>query len=148
MTLHLVNSLASLIVAYTALYLPLGIWILRGYFVGLDVDPEEAAMVDGATRFQAFYRIAVPQAVPGIISVAIFTFNACWNEYLYASVLVQAPGLLTLSAGLATFIGEVTMYSWTMLMAAGAVTIAPILVLFLYLQRYLVSGLSSGAVKG
>ena len=148
MTIHLVNSLPSLMVVYTGLYLPLGIWILRSYFIGLSPDPEEAAMTDGATRFQAFYIVAVPQALPGIISVAVFTFNAAWNEYLYASMLIQDRNLLTLSAGLATFIGEVSMYSWAMLMAAGCLTVAPILLMFLFLQRYLVSGLGAGAVKG
>lgn len=148
LTLHLVNSLPSLMVVYTGLYMPLGIWILRSYFIGLPPDPEEAAMVDGATRLQAFYLIAVPQTLPGIISVAVFTFNAAWNEYLYASMLVQDNRSLTLSAGLATFIGEVTIYSWTMLMAAGCLTVLPILIIFLFLQRYLIAGFGAGAVKG
>jgi ABC-type glycerol-3-phosphate transport system permease component len=146
--LRLVDSIPGLILVYSALYLPLGIWLLRAYFIGLPSDPEESAMIDGCTRFQAFYRMAVPQAVPGIVTVAVFTFNASWNEYLYASVMLQSPWTKTLSAGLASFIGEVSLYSWPMLMAAGVVTSLPVVVVFLFLQRYLVSGLSAGAVKG
>jgi ABC-type glycerol-3-phosphate transport system permease component len=144
----LVDSLFGLVLVYSALYLPLGIWLLRGYFIGLPADPEESAMIDGCTRFQAFYRMAVPQAVPGIVTVAVFTFNASWNEYLYASVMLQSPTTKTLSAGLASFIGEVSLYSWPMLMAAGVITSLPVVLVFLFLQRYLVSGLSAGAVKG
>jgi len=146
--LGLIDSLLGLIVVYSALYLPLGIWLLRGFFIGLPPDPEESAMIDGCTRFQAFVRMAVPQAVPGIVTVGVFTFNATWNEYLYASVMVQSPAAKTLSAGLASFIGEVSLYSWPMLMAAGVITSLPVLIVFLFLQRYLVSGLSAGAVKG
>lgn len=147
-TLRLVNSLLSLMVVYTALYLPVGIWLLRGYFIGLDKSPEEAARVDGAGRFQAFWRIGVPQAIPGIGTVGVFTFNAAWNEYLYASVLVQQPNSMTMSAGLATFVGEISIYSWPVLMAAGVMAISPVFVMFLFAQRYIAGTFGAGPVRG
>ena len=135
LTIGLVDSLLSLIVAYTALYLPLGVWILRGYFNGLDPSPEEAAMLDGLSMFQAFVRVGLTRALPGLATVAFFTFNATWNEYLYASLLIQSDESLTMSAGLSTFIGTISIYSWPMLMAAGILAILPIFIFYLLVEK-------------
>lgn len=142
-TLHLVDSLLGLVIVYTALYLPLGIWLLRGYFIGLDPSPEEAAQCDGTTKFGAFWRIGLPQSLPGVTIVAVFVFNAASNEYLYASVLLQSPEKQTMPAGLAQFISETSIYSWPMLMAAGLLGITPILVIYIFAQRRIVGSFSS-----
>jgi multiple sugar transport system permease protein len=146
--LGLGNSLSALIILYTATLLPFAIWVLRSYFNGLLIEIEQAAMIDGCTRFGAFVRVALPQAVPGIISTSIFTFNAAWSEYLFASTLTVSPGKLTLSPGLALLLDQTGVYSWGVLMAGAVVITIPVLLLFTLIQRRLVRGMSDGAVTG
>ena len=131
----LVNTLYALIVAYTGLYLPLGVWIFRGYVNGLDPSLEQAAMLDGLSMFQAFFRIGLREALPGLAVVAFFTFNATWNEFLYASLLIQKEKLMTMPAGLASFIGVFNVYSWPMLMAAGIIAVTPIFIFYLIVEK-------------
>jgi ABC-type glycerol-3-phosphate transport system permease component len=146
--LGLTNSLFGLFLVYTATRLPFGIWLLRSYFAGISVQMEEAALVDGATRFQAFYRVVVPQAFPGMISTAIFVFSVTWHEFLFASILIYSSDRQTLSSGVATFMSEDWIYSWGMLMAAGVMVSLPLVLMYMFLQRYLVAGWGVGAVKG
>ena len=146
--LGLVNSLWGLFLVYTATRLPFGIWLLRSYILGISEELEDAAMVDGATRFQAFYRVILPQAMPGMISTGIFVFSVTWHEFLFASILLQSPTKQTLSAGVATFLSEDWIYSWGMLMAAGVMISLPLVLFYTFLQRYLIAGWGSGGVKG
>ena len=146
--LRLSNNLLALIVLYTATLLPFALWVLRSYFHGITVELEQAAMVDGCTRFGAFIRVVVPQAVPGLISTAVFTFNAAWSEYLFASTLMTSPKSLTLSPGLALLLDQTGVYSWGVLMAGSVIVVAPVVVLFVIAQKQLVGGLGEGAVKG
>lgn len=143
-------NLSALVFVYTATSLPFALWILRSYFFGVSVELEEAAMVDGCTRFGAFIRVVIPQAVPGIIATAIFVFNGIWQEYLFASILLQGdPNSLTLSIGLSHFInpsGDV--FEWGVLMAASVVMTVPVIVLFTLAQKQLVGGATLGAIKG
>jgi multiple sugar transport system permease protein len=143
-----VDSLTGLFLVYTATRLPFGIWLLRSYFLGIPHELEDAAMVDGATRFQSFYRVIVPQALPGMISTGIFVFSVTWHEYLFASILLFRPDKQTLSAGVATFLSEDWIYSWGMLMAAGVMISLPLVIFYIFLQRYLIAGWGSGGVKG
>jgi multiple sugar transport system permease protein len=146
--LGLANNLLALVLLYTATQLPFGLWILRSYVNGIAIDLEQAAMVDGATRFTAFRHIIVPQTLPGIISTAVFTFNACWSEYLFASTLMTSPKRLTLSPGLTLLLDQTGVYSWAMLMAGSVVVVLPVIVLFIIVQRGLVTGMGEGALKG
>lgn len=146
--LGLANNLTALTLIYTATQLPFGLWILRSYINGIAIDLEQAAMVDGATRFMAFRHVVVPQAITGIISTAVFTFNASWSEYLFASTLMTSPSRVTLSPGLTLLLDQTSVYSWAMLMAGSVVVVAPIIILFIIVQRRLVSGLGEGALKG
>lgn len=148
-TLHATDSIPALAVLYTAYFVPFGLWLLRSYFAGIPIELEEAAMVDGATRFMAFRRVVLPQALPGIIATGIFTFSVAWNEYLYASVLLYSPQHQTLSAGMAVFlIGQLDSYSWGVLMAGGTLMTVPVIIMFIFFQRQLVAGWGGGAVKG
>lgn len=142
------NNLTALVVLYTATQLPFALWILRSYFHGIAADLEEAAMVDGCTRFGAFRRVVIPQAVPGMIATAVFTFNAAWSEYLFAATLMTSRDSMTLSPGVALLIHQTGVYSWGVLMAAAVIVVAPALVFFLLAQRRLVGGLADGAVRG
>ncbi len=146
--LHLVNSMVGLTLVYIGTRLPVGLWMLRSYFQGIPVELEEAAMVDGATRFQAFYRVILPQALPGMISTGIFVFSVTWQEFLFASILIFSATKQTLSAGVATFLSEDWIYSWGVLMAAGVMISLPLVLFYIFLQRYLIAGWGGGGVKG
>ncbi len=146
--MRLINSHFGLLLVYVGIRLPVGLWMLRSYFQGIPIELEEAAMVDGATRFQAFYKVILPQAFPGMISTGIFTFSVTWQEYLFASILIFSASKQTLSAGVATFLSEDWIYSWGVLMAAAVMVSLPLVLFYAFLQRYLVAGWGTGAVKG
>jgi multiple sugar transport system permease protein len=144
----MVDSHWGLMLVYTGTRLPFGLWLLRSYFQGIPIELEYAALVDGATRFQAFHKVVLPQALPGLISTAIFVFSVTWHEYLFASVLLLSSSKQTLSSGVATFMAEDWIYSWGMLMAAGVMISLPLVIFYTFLQRYLIAGMGGGALKG
>jgi ABC-type glycerol-3-phosphate transport system permease component len=146
--IKLTNSLFGLLLVYTGTRLPFGLWLLRSYFQGIPLELEDAAMVDGATRFQAFRKVILPQAVPGIISTSIFTFSVTWHEFLFASILLFSGSKQTLSAGVASFLSEDWIYSWGILMAAGVMVSLPLVLFYAFLQRYLIAGWGGGSLKG
>lgn len=146
--LGLGNSALGIFVAYQGILVPFGMWLLRGYFAGLPQEIEMAALVHGATRFQAFRLVVLPNALPGLISTALFVFHVAWNEYLFASVLLWQSRRMTLSPGVATLIGEQAIVSWPMLMAAAVVVTVPVIILFSIMQGFLIAGWGGGAVKG
>lgn len=145
--LRLLNTRASLIVVYTAFNLPFVVWMMRGFFADLPRDLEEAALVDGDSRLGALVRIVLPLVAPGLAATAVFCLIISWNEFLFALVLTQTDAAMTLPVGIA---GRVTQYEikWGVMSAAASVALVPILVFALALQKYLVRGLSLGAVKG
>jgi ABC-type glycerol-3-phosphate transport system permease component len=140
----LVNTRSGLVLSYLSFTLPLGIWMMRSYFEAIPKTMEEAAIVDGATRWQAFALIALPQALPGIASTAIFVFILCWSEYLFPVVLVSSDHLRTVTVTLESLAGGGQNIQFGLLMAASTVTTLPILLIFLFLQRYLVQGFAAG----
>jgi len=146
-TLHILDTRASLIIAYISFALPYSIWMLAGYLRSIPVELEESAMVDGATRLGAYLRVTLPLAIPGIIAAFIYCFILSWDEFLFATTFISNPNLRTLPLGLYSFIGEYTV-QWNMLMAGAVVTTLPVVILFMFLQRYLIAGLTSGAIKG
>lgn len=145
--LRLLNTRASLIIVYTAFNLPFVVWMMRGFFADLPRDLEEAALVDGDSRLGALWRVVLPLVAPGLAATAVFCLIISWNEFLFALVLTQTDAAMTLPVGIA---GRVTQYEikWGVMSAAAAVALVPILVFALALQKYLVRGLSLGAVKG
>ena len=145
--LGLADSLAGLIAAYPSFTVPFVTWLLMGYFESIPVELEEAAMIDGATRFGAFRRVILPLAAPGVLAASLYAFTQAWNEFLYALVFITDVKLRTLPVGLSTFItGDV--YGWGYLMAGAVLTTLPVIVAYIYLQRYMVEGLTAGSVKG
>ena len=145
--LSLVNTRLSLIITYTAFNLPFVVWMMRGFFAEVPRDLEEAAMVDGDSRLGALGRIVLPLVAPGLAATAVFCLIVSWNEFLFALVLTQTDDAMTLPVGIA---GRVTQYGikWGVMSAAAVVAMVPILAFALSVQRYLVRGLSLGAVKG
>ena len=145
--LGLADSLTGLIAAYPSFTVPFVTWLLMGYFESIPEELEESAMIDGATRFGAFYRVVLPLAAPGLLAAALYAFTQAWNEFLYALVFITDVKLRTLPVGLSTFItGDV--YGWGYLMAGAVLTTLPVIAAYIYLQKYMVEGLTAGGVKG
>ena len=144
----LVNTLASLVIAYTTFALPYALWLLRSFMAAIPDDLEAAALVDGASRMQAFVDVILPQALPGIISTALFTAILAWNEYLYALVLVNSDEVRPLTTGVMNMLVTSFNIEWSLLMAASVMMSVPLLVVFVFLQKYLTRGFGAGAVKG
>lgn len=145
--LELLDSLAGLVLVYTTFALPFCIWMLRNYFITIPRDLDEAAMVDGASRFRALFTVVLPVSIPGIIATSLFAFILSWNEFLYANTFISTRDKRTVSIGLQSLIGEFTT-DWGLLMAGAVVTTIPIVVVFLFVQRFMTQGLAAGAVKG
>lgn len=145
--LGLVNSYFGVIIIYTATALPFCIWQLKGYYDTIPPALEESAGIDGCTRWQAFYLVVLPVAAPALVISALFSFMTAWNEYVVAAIMLQDVEKFTLPLGLRMF--QANMGTQWGLYAAGALLVSlPVVAIFLFLSRYLVSGLSSGAVKG
>ena len=146
--LGLANTLASLVIAYTTFALPYALWLLRSFMSSIPVDLESAALVDGADRMGAFVDVILPQALPGIVSTALFTFILCWNEYLFALVLVNSDSVRPLTAGTMNMLITSFNIDWSLLMAASVMMSLPLIVIFTFLQGTLTKGFGAGAVKG
>ena len=144
--LGLVNTHGSLILTYLTFGLPLAIWLLKGFYDNIPPQLEQAARIDGATRFQAFFLIVMPLSVPGIIATAIYSFIGAWNEYIFAYTFLNRNDQLTLPIGVQRFFSENTT-DFPGLMAASFMMSLPVVILFLLLQRYFVRALTEGAVK-
>jgi N,N'-diacetylchitobiose transport system permease protein len=144
---HQVDKLSGLIVTYLTFVLPFTVWTLRGFLLGVPRELEEAAQVDGSTRFGAFVRILLPLIGPGLVATSIFAFIQAWNEYLMASVLVHSAGNQTLTLWLAGFITD-RGTAWGPLMAGATLTALPVVIFFVAIQRKIAFGLTAGAVRG
>ena len=143
----LINTHAGLILSYLSFTLPLAIWMMRACFQTIPAAMEEAAVVDGANRFQAFFYVVLPQAIPGIISTSIFVFILCWSEFLYPLVLISTDELKTITVTLAALTGGGQNIKFGLLMAASTVATVPVMLIFLFLQKYLVRGFAAGGYE-
>jgi multiple sugar transport system permease protein len=146
-SIGLINSYPALMLTYPTFLLPFATWVMLGYFRSIPVELEEAAMIDGATRLYAFWKITLPLAAPALLAVTLFAFTNAWNEFLFAFVFITSESLRTLPIGLQSMVvGDIL--PWGQLMAASLLTAVPVAVLYIYAQRFLVEGLTLGGVKG
>ena len=145
-TLGLVGNTNSLLLAYLTFTVPFCTWLLIGYFKTLPVELEEAAMVDGCSHVWALLRITLPLATPALVVTTLFSFTLSWNEFLYAIVLVTNPVDQTVTAGIASFVGE-DVYFWGKMFAGAILMSLPPVILYLVAQRWVVGGLTMGGVK-
>ena len=145
--LQMVNTLWSVGISYTTMNLAFCIWMLKGFFDSIPRDLEGAAIVDGCTRFEAFIKIIMPLALPGIATVAIFTVLNAWNEYTLASIFLRKDQVMTITVGLQRFVQQ-NGADWPKLMAASTIATIPTVLFMLFAQKYLIEGMTAGAVKG
>lgn len=143
--IHLLDTVWALILAYTTFNLPFFIWMMYSFFLDLPRELEEAAFIDGATRWQAFWHVMLPLCRPGLAAAAIFCMVLAWNDFLFAATLTgrNAPTLPLLVSGFITDIGV----AWGVMMAAGSVIVIPVLVFTFFIQRHLLRGMTAGALK-
>jgi multiple sugar transport system permease protein len=145
--LHLLNSYPALILPYTAFFLPFAIWILRNYMLGIPKEMEETGRIDGAGPLRTVWSIILPQALPGLFTAGIFTFTACWTEFLMALTFDNSNNFRTIPVGIADFGGNFEVPYGT-IFAASVVAVVPIGILVFVFRKFVISGLTSGAVKG
>ncbi len=146
--LHLLNSYVGLIIGYCSFSLPFGAWLMKGFIEGIPIDIESAARADGASRLFVFWRIVLPLALPGLATTGVFVFMNTWNNLLYPLVLITSINKQTLPPGLLlSFTGEF-ITNWGGMMAAAFITTVPLAIAFFAVQRFLVRGLTAGALSG
>lgn len=144
--LHLINTYLGLMVFYTSTALPFCVWQMKGFYDTIPASLEEAARIDGCSRGAAFWRVIVPLAVPGLVITALFSFMAAWSEYIMAAQVMQDEEMFTLPLGLKSFQATLST-QWGLYAAASILVSLPVVVVFLLLSKYLVSGLTLGSVK-
>ncbi|PFG32052.1 carbohydrate ABC transporter permease [Paramicrobacterium agarici] len=145
---RLLNTVIGLTIVYLAGVLPFTIWMLRGFVAGVPADLEEAAMIDGCTRTQAFWKVTFPLLAPGLISTGVFAFIQAWNEFLMALIIMQSPGSYTLPIWLRAFQQATQSTNWAAIMAGSTLLALPVVIFFLFVQGRMTGGLVAGAVKG
>lgn len=141
------NTLLGLVICYSTASLAFCIWMLKGFFDSVPFEVEESAMIDGCSQFSSFIRIILPVSAPGLATVAIFAFVRSWNEYMMARILIQSDELKTINQGLQKFVQEFRV-DWSLLSAGAVIATVPTILFLLFAQKYLVQGMTAGAIKG
>jgi multiple sugar transport system permease protein len=144
--LGLYDTYIALVIAHTSFALPFSLWMMKSYLDGIPRDLEEAAMVDGANRLQALIKIVAPLTLPGVIAVAVQAYLWSWNEYLFALILTRGAEKGPITLGIGFFFGEFVI-NWNSIMAVAVLSSLPLMIIFIFAQRYLVRGITAGAVK-
>ncbi|TCL56665.1 multiple sugar transport system permease protein [Kineothrix alysoides] len=145
--IRLINTYPGIVIVYSAFFIPFSIWILRGFFASIPIELEEAAIIDGCSKFGAFVRVILPVSKVGLIATGIYIFLMAWDELLFAWVLTTSADVATIPVGIRLYVGNYQ-NRYDLLMAAGCVTTLPVLIIFFSLQKQFITGMTAGAVKG
>ncbi len=146
---QLINSYTGLVIGFATFSVPFCTLFLRGFFASFPIELEEAALIDGCNRLQAFLRVVLPLSIPGVLTVALFAFILAWNDLLFAMVITQGPAAMTVAVHISQLVtSQVSNTNYALLLAEGIVITIPVVVVFVLLQRYLIAGLTAGAIKG
>ena len=144
----LLNTMSGLVLSITAGQLPFSITLMASFFDAVPKELEEAAFIDGANRFKTMFKVVIPLVIPGLLAVGIYSFLVAWDDYLYASTLIQNDALRTLSTGVTLrYLGELS-YDWSLVNSISVVGTLPMVFVFFFFQKYMIKGLTAGAVKG
>lgn len=146
--LGIVNTRLVLILIYGTSTIPIGVWLMKGFFASVPKELEEAAEIDGSSKLATFVKIMLPLTTPGLAAVVIYSFILSWNDYQYALILTNSVKAKTIQVGIAELMDSMGKQSWGGIMATGVIVSVPIIILFAFIQKYLVEGLTAGAVKG
>lgn len=147
--LHLLNTYPGIILVYITILLPFTVFVLTGFFRSLPKDVEEAAQIDGCTRFQVFYKIFLPMSKPGLVTVLTMNLFTLWNEYFYSMMLISDEKVMPLSAGLYNLKNQQQMsMDWASIFAGVMIMLIPTVIIFFILQKHITRGVTDGAVKG
>jgi len=148
MNLNLLNTYVGLILGFTSFTLPFSIWMIKGFIDTVPIEIEEAATIDGCSLFQMMWKVIMPLIKPGLVATAVFAFLDAWNNLLFPMTLINDISMKTLPPGMILAFGGEFKHDWSGMMAASVIVSIPVIVIFILIQRYLVEGLTKGAVKG
>ncbi|MCU6709833.1 carbohydrate ABC transporter permease [Paenibacillus sp. J5C_2022] len=147
-SLSLLNTKTVLVLIYGTLTIPVGVWIMSGFFKTIPIELEEAAHMDGAGRLRTLFTVIIPLALPGLIAVSLYAFILGWNDYQYSLILTNSISAKTVQVGIAELLESLGSTNWGGLLASGVIVILPIIVIFALIQKFLIEGMTAGSVKG
>lgn len=146
--LSLLNTKTILVMIYGTMTIPVGVWIMSGFFKGIPVELEEAAYMDGAGRLKTLFRVIIPLSLPGLVSISLYAFILGWNDYQYSLILTNSLAAKTVQVGIAELMESMGATNWGGLLSSGVIVILPIILIFAVIQRFLIEGMTAGSVKG
>jgi len=144
----LLDSKTALVLIYNTMTIPVGVWIMSGFFKVIPKELEEAAYIDGASKLRTLFGVMLPMAIPGLVAISLYSFILGWNDYQYSLILTSTLDSKTVQVGIAELMGSLGSQNWGGLMASGVIAIIPIIVLFSLIQKFLIEGLTAGGIKG
>lgn len=147
-TTHLLDTKIVLVMIYNTLTIPVGVWIMSGFFKVIPKELEEAAYIDGAGKVRTLFTIMIPMAIPGLVAISLYAFILGWNDYQYSLILTSTLSSKTIQVGIAELMGSLGAQNWGGLMASGVIAILPVVIIFSAIQKLLIEGLTAGSVKG